>query len=102
MATVSDFIRVAYEIHWFSRMSKEQVKNWAMSIKGIEYTYEYRTNILTAQTWVFRKYKISEMTDLEIKRCLNSIKIATERMPKDKAITKLKTVIDLYEGKFKW
>jgi hypothetical protein len=83
-------------------MSKEQVKNWAMSIEGIEYTYEYRTNILTAQTWVFRKYKISEMTDLEIKRCLNSIKIATERMPKDKAITKLKTVIDLYEGKFKW
>lgn len=42
------------------------------------------------------------MTDLEIKRCLNSTKIATERMPRDKAITKLKTVIDLYEGKFKW
>lgn len=102
MATVSDFVRVAYEIHWFSRMSKEQVKNWAMAIEGIEYTYEYRTNILTNQTWVFRKYKVSEMTDLEIKRCLNSIKIATEKMPRDKAITKLKTVIDLYEGKFKW
>lgn len=68
----------------------------------IEYAYEYRTNIQTNQTWVFRKYKVSEMTDLEIKRCLNSMKIATERMPKDKAITKLKTVIDLYEGKFKW
>lgn len=102
MATVSDFVRVAYEIHWLSRMTREQVKNWAMAIEGIEYTYEYRTNILTNQTWVFRKYKVSEMTDLEIKRCLNSIKIATERMPKDKAITKLKTVIDLYEGKFKW
>ena len=102
MATVSDFVRVAHEIHWLNRMTNEQVKNWAMAIEGIEYTYEYRTNILTNQTWVFRKYKVSEMTDLEIKRCLNSIKIATERMPKDKAITKLKTVIDLYEGKFKW
>ena len=102
MATVSDIVRVAHEIHWFNHRTNEQVKNWTMAIEGIEYVYEYRTNILTNQTWVFRKYKVSEITDLEIKRCLNSIKIATESMPKDKAITKLKTVVDLYEGKFKW
>ena len=102
MATVSDIVRVAYEIHWLAHMTKDQVKNWAMSMEGIEYAYEYRTNIQTNQTWVFRKYKVSEMTDLEIKRCLNSMKIANEKMSKDKAITKLKTVIDLYEGKFKW
>ena len=102
MATVSDIVRVAYEIHWLAHMSKDQIKNWAMSMEGIEYAYEYRTNIQTNQTKVFRKYKVSDMTDLEIKRCLNSLKIATEKMPRNKAITKIKTVIDLYEGKFKW
>lgn len=102
MATVSDIVRVAYEIHWLAHMTKDQIKNWAMSMEGIEYAYEYRTNIQTNQTKVFRKYKVSDMTDLEIKRCLNSLKIATEKMPRNKAITKLKTVIDLYEGNFKW
>ena len=44
MATVSDIVRVAYEIHWLAHMSKDQVKNWAMSMEGIEYKVSEMTN----------------------------------------------------------
>lgn len=101
---IRHIIDVGNSIHWFCHNSKTQVERWAYTLveNDVKYLYEFRHNADTGKTWVLKKYDIMTMDDKAIKRCLNSMKIATYRLPSDKATTMLKTAIDLFNGDFKW
>ena len=101
---IRHIVDVTNSIHWFCHSSKTQVYRWVSTLveNDVKYLYEFRHNADTGKTWVLKKYDIMTMDDKAIKRCLNSMKIATYRLPAAQGNTCLKTAIDLFNGDFKW
>ena len=101
---IRHIINVAHSIHWFAHNTKAQISRWAdtLYINNVQYLYEFRHNAVTDKTWVMKKYDIMTMDDKAIKRCLNSMRIATYQLSAEQGTTRLKTAIDLYNGDLKW